>query len=309
MEKIYPSQLNGPKSLKQALNHGKLSEGVFSVKESGIDSKIFHSWKLEELLPTVPKGKWADLSFMDYLWLRTLESMRKFGCSKKLMKDVCNTLFVEAYKIDLRKITLKDYILDITNLSKMRPLTIDENELLMTCEAELNDKNKMAVTNYDINYFSQLVSKCFIDNNEVGLVIFEDGSFSTYELNSTLQDVSNPIDLSIPHLLIPISSFIKEFIADEEKELFLTSTGILNEQEYEVIRQLRNRNVKRLIVTLNKKEIQKIETEQSGLINENDIEQLKQILGLKKYGSIEIHSRDGGRLSFTKSNKIYLDKK
>ena len=46
MEKIYPSQLNGPKSLKQALNHGKLSEGVFSVKESGIDSKIFHSWKL-----------------------------------------------------------------------------------------------------------------------------------------------------------------------------------------------------------------------------------------------------------------------
>ena len=84
MEKIYPSQLNGPISLEQALNHGKLLEGVFSVKESGIDSKIFHSWKLEDLLPTVPKGEWADLSFIDYLWLQTLETMRMFGCSKKL---------------------------------------------------------------------------------------------------------------------------------------------------------------------------------------------------------------------------------
>ena len=76
MEKIYPSKLSGPLSIDLAIKHGKLMEGVFSVKESGIDSKIFHSWKLEDLLPTVPKGGWADLSFIDYLWLHILETMR-----------------------------------------------------------------------------------------------------------------------------------------------------------------------------------------------------------------------------------------
>ena len=44
-----------------------------------------------------------------------------------------------------------------------------------------------------------------------------------------------------PHLLIPISSFIKKFIVDEEKVDFLTITGLLIEQEFEVVRQIRKK--------------------------------------------------------------------
>lgn len=310
MEKIYPSELNGPISLERAFNHGKLLEGVFSVKESGIDSKIFHSWKLDDLLPTVPKGGWADLSFIDYLWLHTLETMRKFGCSKKLMKDVCNTLFIEAYKKDLRKITLNDNVNHLTNLSNMRPLTNDEDAYLKTSEAELNDPIKMAVTDYNINYFYQLVLKCFTNNNEVGLVIFDDGRFNTYELTSTLQKVSNPIDLSVPHILIPITSFIKRFVADEEKEQFLTTTGILNSQEYEVIKQIRNKNVTRLTVTCNyNNTINKIEVEETGTINGDDAKRLIQQLGLKNYTGVKYDTRDGRTLSFTRTSKIFMDDK
>ena len=310
MEKIYPSQLNGPISLEQALNHGKLLQGVFSVKESGIDSKIFHSWKLDELLPTVPKGGWADLSFIDYLWLHTLETMRKFGCSKKLMKDVCNTLFIEAYKIDLRKITLKDNVTHLTNLSKKRPLTNDEDAYLNACKAELNDPIKMAVTDYDINYFYQLVLKCFINNNEVGLVIFEDGRFNTYELSSTLQNVSNPIDLSVPHLLIPITSIIKRFVVDEEKDQFLTTTGILNSQEYEVIKQIRNKNVTRLTVTCNyNNKIDKIELEKTGTISGVEAKRIIEKLGLKNYTGVKYDTRDGRTLSFTQTSKFFMDDK
>ena len=310
MVKIYPSELNGPISLRQAFNHGKLLEGVFSVKESGIDSKIFHSWKLDELLPTVPKGGWADLSFIDYLWLHTLETMRKFGCSKKLMKDVCNTLFIEAYKIDLRKITLNDNVTHLTNLLKKRPLTNDEDAYLNACIAELNDTIKMAVTDYDINYFYQLVLKCFINNNEVGLVIFEDGSFNTYELSSTLQNVSNPIDLSVPHLLIPITSFIKRFVADEEKEQFLTTTGILNNDEYEVIKQIRNKNVTRLTVTCNyNNKIEKIEFEKTGTISGGEAKRIIELLGLKNYTGVKYDTRDGRTLSFTQTSKFFMDDK
>lgn len=234
---------------------------------------------MDDLLPTVPKGGWADLSFIDYLWLHTLETMRKFGCSKKLMKDVCNTLFIEAYKKDLRKITLNDNVTHLTNLSNKRPLTNDEDAYLKVSEAELNDPIKMAVTNYDFNYFYQLVLKCFTNNNEVGLVVFDDGRFNTYELTSTLQKVSNPIDLSVPHILIPITSFIKRFVADEEKDQFLTTTGILNSQEYEVIKQIRNKNVTRLTVTCNfNNTINKIEVEESGTINGDDAKRLIQQL-------------------------------
>ena len=310
MEKIYPSELNGPISLERAFNHGKLLEGVFSVKESGIDSKMFHSWKLDELLPTVPKGGWADLSFIDYLWLHTLETMRKFGCSKKLMKDVCNTLFIEAYKIDLRKITLNDNVTHLTNLSKKRPLTNDEDDYLNACKAVLNDKLRMSVTDYDINYFYQLVLKCFINNNEVGLVIFEDERFNTYELSGTLQNESNPIDLSVPHLLIPITSFIKRFVADEEKDQFLTATGILNNHEYEVIKQIRNKNVTRLTVTCNNNnKIEKIEFEKIGTVSGSEAKRIIEHLGLKNYTGVKYDTRDGRTLSFTQTSKIFMDNK
>lgn len=310
MEKIYPSELSGPLSIELAIKHGKLMEGVFSVKESGIDSKIFHSWKLEGLLPTVRKGKWADLSFIDYSWSHTLETMRKFGCSKKLMKDVCNALFIEAYKVDLRKITLNEYVTHLTGLSKKRQLTYDEDAYLSACEAELNDPVKMAVTNYDFNYFTQLVLKCFTNNNEVGLVIFEDGRFNTYELTSTLQKVSNPIDLSVPHLLIPITSIIKKFVVDEEKDQFLTTTGILNSQEYEVIKQIRNKNVNRLTVTCDyNNTINKIELEETGTINGEEAKRIIQQLGLKNYTGVKYDTRDGRTLSFTQTSKIFMDDK
>ena len=50
MIKIYPSKLCGPISTEIAIQHGKLLEKVFSVKDTGIDSKIFHTWKMANIL-------------------------------------------------------------------------------------------------------------------------------------------------------------------------------------------------------------------------------------------------------------------
>ena len=54
--------------------------------------------------------------------------------------------------------------------------------------------------------------------------------------------------------------------------------------------------------------VKKIETEETGLIHESDIELLKQILGLRQYDSIELNSRDARTMSFTKTKRIYMDK-
>jgi hypothetical protein len=54
--------------------------------------------------------------------------------------------------------------------------------------------------------------------------------------------------------------------------------------------------------------VQKIETEEAGLIQEGDVEALKQILCLKRYDSIELNSRDARTMSFTKTKRIYMDK-
>jgi len=305
MNKLILRQLNDPMSLDHVANRGSLLVGVYNVSNTKFDPKIFHSWKSADLLPTVPKSGWAKLSFIDLLWLDTLETMRKFGCSRNLMKAVCKKLFYDAYEVNLGKLTLEKNYVFLTNLATKRNLTFEEEQYLNSTQYVLNNPIYMSVLDRSINYFSQLVNNCFIENNEVGLIIYLDGSFSTYE---TKDSANIKADLSVPHILIPISSFIKKFIADQEKEAFLQKSGVLNEQEFEVIKLIRKKNVKRIIVTLNNKVVQKIETEETGLIHESDVELLKQILCLRQYDSIELNSRDARTMSFTKTKRINMDK-
>ena len=308
MQKIYLSELTNTNTIETVIKQGELLDQIFSVRESGIDSKIFHSWKIAGFLSTVEKGKWARLSFIDLLWLQTLESMRKFGCSHKIMKSIHEELFIKAYKENLAKKTMEDNVTYYTSLSNQRPLTFLENEKMIATKNILKDEKLMVTSNLSVNYFYQLILKCFNNNNEVGLVIFEDGSFSTYEFTHYSVGGKKPIDLSVPHLLIPITHFITQFIADEEKEQFLKRTGLLNEQEYEVVKQLRNKNIKRITITFNgaNHTIEKIEPEISGIISGEQAKKIMKVLGLKNYSGIEINTRDGKSLSFTQTNKIFM---
>jgi hypothetical protein len=99
-------------------------------------------------------------------------------------------------------------------------------------------------------------------------------------------------------------------VADEEKDQFLTTTGILNNQEYEVIKQIRNKNVTRLTVTCNyTNKIEKIELETTGTISGGDAKRIIEQLGLKNYTGVKYDTRDGRTLSFTQTSKIFMDDK
>jgi hypothetical protein len=97
-------------------------------------------------------------------------------------------------------------------------------------------------------------------------------------------------------------------VADEEKDQFLTTTGILNDQEYEVIKQIRNKNVNRLTITCNKNnKIGKIELEKTGTISGDEAKRIIEHLGLKNYTGVKYDTRDGRTLSFTQTSKIFMD--
>ena len=303
--KIYISKFQGPLSLETAINFGKLSEPVFRVKDINIDSKIYHTWRMAGLVDTIEDGKWAKFSFVEYLWLRTLESMRRLGCSVKLMKTIHTELFIRAYKDNLGQKTLQKNVGFLASLSKTRPLTKSEEDILTESKRLLKDKIYMSVPDRAINYFYQLVISCFSSNNEVGIIIYENQTFSTYE-KSCIQTNEPSLDLTFPHIMIPISSYIKEFIADEEKEKFLVSTGILTTEELKVINLMRSRNIHKINISLNEKNAPiKIECTESGIINGNDAKKIMQVLGLKNYSSIELKTRDGNTLSYTHGRKMY----
>lgn len=303
------SLLSGPMSIETALQYGRLLEPTFRVSDSKIDSKIYHTWRMSGLVDTVEDGKWAKLSFVEYLWIRTLESMRRLGCSVKTMKAVHEALFIKSYNDNLAKKTLQENIETLNTIAKTRPLTKDEENILYNSIATFNDEKLMYAIKKDITYFYQLVVRCFAHNNEVGIIIYEDYSFTLYQKRSNNLEETEILDLTVPHIIIPLTSYIKEFLADEEKEKFLVPSGVILDYEMRIIQLMRDKNVKKMIISFEDNHVpMKIECEESGLIKGDKAKLVMQILGLKNYSSIEINTRDGNTLSYTQSKREFIKK-
>ncbi|MBS1512433.1 MAG: hypothetical protein JST86_16425 [Bacteroidetes bacterium] len=284
-----------------------LTEKIFSIKDAGIDSKIFHVWKAKGLVDFIERGKWARLSFVDYLWLKTLETMRKFGCSVKLMKAIYDDLFTKAFKENLADKNLKSAHDYYKKLLKLRALTAEESKTLDLIEYNLKYPILNVSMRNEISYFYQLVLECLKNKTEAGIIIFEDGTFMKF-LDAPHLDLKELILKKLsPHIYIPISSFILDFIAEEEKQQFLVKIGLLSEDEYRVIREIRNHNVKTIRILFDAEHnIEKIESDKKGIINGDKAKQIMEILAIKNYSSIELNTRDNKTLSFTYTEKKFF---
>ncbi|MBK7306950.1 MAG: hypothetical protein IPI88_07850 [Chitinophagaceae bacterium] len=91
------------------------------------------------------------------------------------------------------------------------------------------------------------------------------------------------INAAKPHLYIPLINYILEFIDDEEKHVFLTSSGLLNDDEYKVVKEIRNKNVKAITITFKESNhgIEKIECDKKGLIKGDEAKKIMNLLSLK----------------------------
>lgn len=144
-------------------------------------------------------------------------------------------------------------------------------------------------------------------DNEVGIIIYEDQSFTTYQLTNNVSKSDKVLGVSIPHIKIPLTSFIKKFIDDEQKTKFLQPTGLITDQEMQVLTALRQQNLSSITIQFDaEKNIKKIESAKTGFIHGDDAKEIMHILGMNNYTGIEMYTRDGKTLSFTHTRKNYM---
>jgi len=298
-------------SVKGLMLRGELStERIFSIKDAGIDSKIFHVWKSKGLVDFIERGKWARLTFIEYLWLRTLETMRKFGCSVKLMQAVYYDFFTKSYEDNLAEKNMTLNYAYYTKLKKSRPLTDDESNILEHIKCYLEYPILQIDARNEVSYFYEMVLDCLKYQTETGIIIFEDRSFKKFISHpfENKNEIEPVINITRPHIYIPISSYILEFIEDKEKDKFLVKAGLLSEDEYRVIREIRNMNVKSVTITFKDDDhkVEKVECDKKGQIKGDDAKKIMKLLGLKNYSSIELSTRNGSTLSFTHTEKKFF---
>lgn len=265
--------------------------------------KLFPFWRRNNLLPFVTKGKHIDIeiSFIQMIWLRILDTLRKLSYPINNIQKVADYLFKDAYNDDLPKKNIEYNKMLLDNKKQNGTITDEEQGILKDINSFLGDERLLYVLKFDVNYLSNLIGNCISSSLDAGLLIYSNGRVVEHLGQNTFSHKEIDFDTTSPHIYLSIKYFLKEFIEDDELQQIIIPQ-ILNDDEKYILTELRNNNIHELHIKKAGGDI-RVDGSYGGLISGDKAKEIKKILGLRNYEEIVISTRDDKNLSFKKKVK------
>ncbi|MEI8279895.1 MAG: hypothetical protein WCG87_09040 [Bacteroidota bacterium] len=274
---------------------------LFDNKREPLE-KSFPYWRKNKLLPFIPKGSWAKLSFAQLIWVRVLDTLRSFSYTVVNTQKVCDYFFKDAYDSGLPKKNLVDNKKALEKKALAGTITEEEQSMLSWIETILSDKALLYTLSFDINHLSNLINKCLSSSEDAGILIFLDGGVMEYIGSEYFNHRNESFDLTAPHIRLSLRYFLEEFI-DKEELSALVLPQMLNDNEKRVIKAIKERNVQEISIKVHDGNITKIESTKGGTITGEQAAAIKKVLGLNNYEEIFLTTKDNATLGFKKIKK------
>ena len=264
----------------------------------------FTNWERYDLLfidHDVEKGMWKKLNYIEYTWMKIVEQLRKFGFPYEEIKLIKNEITKYADPVVLIK----------SALGKKEEL--DE---LIPEASNLIEKHKSEVLHMfrnKITHLELLIYNAISYNQNISLQFFNDGEGGFSFLSKAIYDESvktDQIDLIIEttkktHLNVSLNSILSKFL-DSDNNLDQNKTMILSQDEYELLKILRNKpkSVIGINITIKENKFERIDIESTKKV---EIEaRLMEFIRNGGYQNIEIVTQNGLITSFKNKEKIKL---
>jgi hypothetical protein len=232
----------------------------------------------------------VKLNFREFLWLKVIQTLRQLGVSidlilnvKELLEEkLDNKLLLSVYKEEIRTNFLEEF--------KKRNYTAEDLKTLESIFDKYGVKHLLNLLNFDSNNMLSLLIFLLISTGvDVGIIILEDGSVFPWTDILKLDEHFSELWIS-PHISIPFSYYLKEFLNDDKFQDHLVPYGILSEDELKILRFLRSGTFKEITIIYNNK--QKPEIIKVTQI-ENNKERIIDLLRKHNYQKIIITQIDG----------------
>ncbi len=264
---------------------------------------IMKYWRRHGLTPFLPKGGWNRISFSDLIWLRMLDDMRRINFPMELMKEVCKYFFEDAYRNNLPKVNLEESKRQLEKKRIAGTLLEHEEIQLNWIKDVLQHPPLLHLYKFSISYLTNLIAKVAKYRQEGTVMIFFSGEVREFIGGVCVSHRDPDIDYYAPHITLSINYYFKEFLDDQALSTILMPK-ILNDDEIKVIREIRNRNVDTITISLSPEgKLKNISTSKTGSVKSKDLHELVRILATENYVSLKIDSMDGKTFSFTKARK------
>ncbi|KAA3437676.1 hypothetical protein [Rufibacter hautae] len=280
-----------------------LGHKQFSLKDAGITSRVHNNWRSLGIIPDAEEdGKRTYFDFIQYLWIQIVKDLRRFGLPLETIAVVKDYLFDEDYRAGIEwskedKAALRKTVED----GAKRSLTEEEFGII---EGSLNSRSTI------LPYlFYPIVLGHFQHRSNSNIYIFASGKVAVWSEFLLSFDSGEKPDLSTPHINIPLGHYFAQFLSDETKAEFLPKVPILTREEQEVLRAMRNDEVKELIVKFSKtgnKRRADLITKVDKQLSDKQKKEIARILGTRDYSTITMKTQNGTQLSFEEAQRTRL---
>jgi DNA-binding transcriptional MerR regulator len=281
-----------------------LGQEHFKISDLGVTSRVFSNWKLKNIIPKVDERQWVRLNLFEYFWIQIIKDFRALGLPLKLIEKVKDQLF--------NHLSFKEVFFDEQDVfqeeilrDNKRFITDEEFEQIKSDMINnRDDENVSSFLNASVPLFFFIVANVLLDHADIKLTINQDGEvgFITKEL-----DMGNYINEAIktgPLVILSLKRYLYTLMSEPTQVSTAQQLGLLNEVESEVIKAMRENNLKELVINFDPKGNHKDLTytwEKS--IKQEDMENvLNQFLG-KKHVSLSMKSNDGKTVQYEYQNR------
>ena len=281
-----------------------LEQEHFKISDLGVTSRVFSNWKIKNIIPKVDERQWVRLNLFEYFWIQIIKDLRALGLPLKLIARVKDQLFNH---LNLREILFDDQGDFRDDVLRQSAGIISEQEYEQIKSDMINnrdDENVSSFLNASIPLFYGIVISVLLDHADIKLTINQDGEIDFIKEDHKMINEVNKAIKTGPLVILSLKRYVYMLMSEPTQVSTAQQLGLLNEVESEVIKAMRENNLKELVINFDPKGNHKDLTytwEKS--INQEDMENvLNQFLG-KKHVSLAMKSNDGKTVQYEYQNR------
>lgn len=271
---------------------------LFSYTDTAIAPRLITYWGKQELVRTQQKlkGKWQTLSFIDYVWLRIVDSLRQIGLPIPVIRQVKDEIFeiISAYQI-AQFLKANSELYDKINREDRKKLTA----LLSTGESDQKHREK------GVSLFELLVFETVLNKSPLSLVVFNDGYWFPWCEGNASMYPQDDLERKIydTHVSVSIAKIIKEFLSDDSLNFSLPSLPIFHPNEVKLLKMISKGEYESITINFKNQKMRSVE-----MVKAQDVKKkIVDILTENAYQDIMIKTHKGMVTTIKNTVKLQFD--
>jgi len=280
-------------------------------------------WRRKGLLPFVQDGDWnVEVSFSQLIWMRIIDHLRQLGYSIADLAKLTDRLFKDAYYANLHTQLLLERKIELQGKVNRGKHSEDDLLLLQHIERVMSDPFLNYSLKIEVNYLTELIRWALnYPDQEAALLIFPAGKVlvkkgddapcslsndkrqeNKLEESAPLAEIQDNPSPRSPHIYLSLRELLSEFIEKSEWEEKLLPY-FMNEEEKQVIRELRNSNVLELNIRMKGGNIQRMSVTQDEVLSNEKARAIRRILGLHNYEEVNVRTLNSKDIRISRTHK------